>query len=145
MIDHLGHMNVRYYGAAARAASDERVRRFGGAGDLSVDAVDLYTRHFREQLLGADLEVRSAVLHHGGGSMRVYHELRNTETEDLAARFVHRLEARDRRGPVAAWQPAAEMSTGEMPGKGRPRRISVETAQLDSAPTREGVAADPLL
>lgn len=144
-IDHLGHMNVRYYGAAARAASDEIVRRFGGAGDLSVEAVDLYTRHFREQLLGADLEVRSAVLHHGGGSLRLYHELRNTETEDLAASFVHRLEARDRSGPVAAWPPAAELGAGEMPEHGRPRSISLDTAPLDSAPTLDEVLADPLL
>src|SRR3546814_12500057 len=141
MIDHLGHMNVRYYGAAARAASDERVRRFGGAGDLSVDAVDLYTRHFREQLLGADLEVRSAVLHHGGGSLRVYHELRNTETEDLAASFVHRLEARDRRGPMAEWPPATEVGTRDMPDQRRPRRTPHATATTGPTTTpRPGLA-----
>lgn len=145
MIDHLGHMNVRYYGVAARAASDAVVRDLGGDGDLSVQAVDIYTRHFREQLLGADLEVRSAVLSHGGGSLRLYHELRNTETEDLAASFVHRLEARHGGELVPGWPPAGDASTSAIPEHGRPRSIALDTAPLDTAPSLEQVQADALL
>lgn len=145
MIDHLGHMNVRWYGVAARAASDALVQRLGGDEALDVRAVDVYTRHFREQLLGADLEVRSAVLAHGGGSLELYHELRNTETEDLAASFVHRLEAR-RGGELApGWPPAGELATTEIPEHGRPRSIALGTAPLDAAPTLDDVLADPLL
>src|SRR3546814_17408519 len=53
MIAHPGHMTVRYYGAAARAASDELVRRFGGAGALPVDAGDLCTPPPRDQPLNS--------------------------------------------------------------------------------------------
>ena len=98
MIDHLGHMNVRWYGVAARAASDAVVAAVPAGDDVEVRAVDLYTRHFREQLLGAELEVRSLRLSGGDGSLRLYHELRNAETDELAASFVHRLEARTGRG-----------------------------------------------
>jgi acyl-CoA thioester hydrolase len=143
MIDHLGHMNVRYYGVAARAASDAVVRRLGGVGDLAVAAVDVYTRHFREQLLGADLEVRSAVLGGGGGTLRLYHELRNPDTDELAATYVHRLEARHGTELVAGWPPATE--TSEIPEHGRPRSIALDTAPLDTAPTLDDVLADPLL
>lgn len=145
MIDHLGHMNVRYYGVAARAASDAVVRELGGAGDLSVQAVDIYTRHFREQLLDAQLEVRSTVLSHGGGVLRLYHELRNTETDELAASFVHRLEARHGDDLVAAWPPAADLTIGEVPEHGRPRSIALDTAPLQTAPTLDDVQADALL
>lgn len=145
MIDHLGHMNVRYYGVAARAASDAVVRELGGGGDLDVQAVDVYTRHFREQLLGADLEVRSGLLGHGGGSLRLYHELRNTETGDLAASFVHRLEARHGGDLVPHWPPADDVSVVEIPEQGRPRSIALDTAPLDTAPTLDEVRADPLL
>lgn len=135
MIDHLGHMNVRWYGVAARAGSDAVVAGLAG-GDLDVRAVDLYTRHFREQLLGADLEVRSVVLSGGPGSLRLYHELRNTETEELAASFVHALEA----GPGA--EVAAD---AEIPEHGRPRSISLDTRPLDAAPTFDAVRRDELL
>lgn len=145
MIDHLGHMNVRYYGVAARAASDAVVRGLGGAGDLSIQAVDIYTRHFREQLLDARLEVRSTVLSHGGGVLRLYHELRNTETDELAASFVHRLEARHGDELVAAWPPAADLDPGEIPEHGRPRSIALDTAPLETAPTLADVQADALL
>jgi len=144
MIDHLGHMNVRWYGVAARAASDAVVRDLGGDGDLSVEAVDVYTRHLREQLLGAHLEVRSATLAGGGGTLRLYHELRNTETGDLAASFVHRLEATSGGEVVPGWPPALDTG-GDVPEEGRPRTISLDTLPLDHAPTLVEVQADPLL
>lgn len=145
MIDHLGHMNVRYYGVAARAASDAVVRDLGAGGDLAVEAVDVYTRHFREQLLGAPLEVRSTVLSQGEGVLRLYHELRNTETEDLAASFVHRLEARHGGQLVVGWPPASPLPAGDIPEHGRPRSIALDTAPLDTAPTLDDVRADGLL
>jgi acyl-CoA thioesterase FadM len=145
MIDHLGHMNVRYYGVAARAASDAVVRVLGGAGDLAVQAVDIYTRHFREQLLGAELEVRSTVLSHGGGALRLYHELRNTETDDLAASFVHRLEARQDGELVQGWPPDGDLATADIPEHGRPRSIALDTTPLETAPSLDDVRADTLL
>lgn len=143
MIDHLGHMNVRFYGVAARAASDAVVRELGATGDFSVDAVDVYTRHFREQLLGAELEVRSAILGGGGGSLRLYHELRNAETEELAASFVHQLHARG--GDVVDAWPAADLDGGEIPEHGRPRTILLDTDPLAVAPSFDDALADRVL
>lgn len=145
MIDHLGHMNVRWYGVAARAASDAVVAGLTAPGDIDVRAVDLYTRHFREQLLGAELAVRSLVLAGGGGSLRLYHELRNTETGELAASFVHRLEARHDGAVARSWPPAAPSEVAEIPEHGRPRSISLDTRPLDAAPTFAAVRSDELL
>ena len=53
-IDHLGHMNVRFYGTNAQAASNAVVDRLG-IDPGRVDLTDVYTRHHQEQLLGASL------------------------------------------------------------------------------------------
>ena len=79
-IDHLGHMNVRYYGVNACSAT----RSLVGAAPI----VDMYTRHHREQLVGAELEVRSGLLDVDDRTVRLYHELANTDTGDVAATFV---------------------------------------------------------
>jgi len=142
MIDHLGHMNVRFYGAAARVASEAVVRDVGGADGLGVEPVDLYTRHFREQLLGAQLEVRSLVLGSTPGSLRLYHELRNADSDELAASFVHRVEGTA--GAGAPWPPPME-GAAEVPEAGRPRSIDLGTDPLASAPSLAELQADPLL
>lgn len=139
MIDHLGHMNVRFYGVAARDAGDAVVADLGGADHLFVEPIDVYTRHFREQHLGAELEVRSGVLGGGPGWLRLYHELGNVETGDLAASFVHRLEPRD--ADPGTWPPPVE-ATGEIPERGRPRSIPVDTDPVAAAPTLDEVRAD---
>lgn len=136
MIDHLGHMNVRFYGVAARAASDAVVAEV--AGDVAVDAVDVYTRHFQEQLLGAPLEVRSAVLGTDPAALRLYHELRNTDTGALAASFVHRLRPR---GGDEGWPPPVE-AAGAIPEHGRPRTISLDTDPLAAPPALDDLRAD---
>lgn len=144
MIDHLGHMNVRWYGVAARAGSDAVVAGLPAAADVEVRAVDLYTRHFREQLLGAELEVRSAVLSGAAGILRLYHELRNVETDELAASFVHGLEVRDGGALAEAWTDIVSGSA-DIPEHGRPRSISLDTSPLDAAPSFDAVRRDELL
>jgi len=141
MIDHLGHMNVRYYGLAALAASDVVVRDLGGGGDLAVEPIDTYTRHFNEQLLGAELEVRSLALGAGSGTLDVYHELRNTATDQLAASFVHQLEVRTGGDVVTSWPPAPPASA-EIPEHGRPRTISLATDPLTDTPGFEHLLGD---
>jgi len=109
-IDHLGHMNVRYYAINARAAT----HAFLGRGQV----LDIYTRHHREQLLGAELEVRSGVLSVAADSTRVYNELVNASTGDIAATFVHR---------VRTDSPTDHADTIELPDHGRPRSIDLDT------------------
>ena len=134
-IDHLGHMNVRFYGVAARAASKATIAELGG-GDRRVDPVDLYTRHFHEQLLGAQLAVHSAVLGGSEGSVRLYHELRNVDTDDLAASFVQRLEvsaAGEAGADPASW-PAVSGDVRDIPEHGKPRTIRLNLDPMIAAP-----------
>lgn len=106
-IDHLGHMNVRYYAVNARAATQS----FLGPCEV----FDMYTRHHREQLLGTELEVRSAVLDADANSARVYHELANAATGELAATFVYRARTQ-----------ASGGDSVELPERGRPRSIDID-------------------
>ena len=61
-IDHLGHMNVRYYAVNARAGTRALLAELDWGDPGDADVFDMYTRHHREQLLGTELEVRSGVL-----------------------------------------------------------------------------------
>jgi acyl-CoA thioesterase FadM len=86
-IDHLGHMNVRFYAVNAHAGTRAVLADLGWDGRHFVG--DTYTRHHREQLLGTPLEVRSAVLSADAERIRLHHELRAADTDELAATFVH--------------------------------------------------------
>ena len=107
-IDHLGHMNVRFYGVNAHMGTAAILDRLGIARDAA-PVVDSYTRHRREQLLGAPLVVRSGVLAAAPAELRIYHELANEDSDELAATFVHRVRP--------------EAATPDFPGRRRrPRR-----------------------
>lgn len=95
-IDALGHMNVRFYGARALAATDRLLAELGveasalGSGmTLSYDLPRLFTRYQREQLAGAPLVVRGGLVRVDASGLRLYHELRNSDRDELAASFVH--------------------------------------------------------
>jgi len=68
-IDDLGHMNVRYYGINASAGTTTLCERLGIARPPMRSS---YTRHHHEQMEGAGLVVRSAVIP-GGERLRIYH------------------------------------------------------------------------
>lgn len=141
-IDHLGHMNVRYYHERASEASDRLASELGLSRAVrdDLDAVlevrKTFTRHYREQLEGAPLVVMGGVLELHSDGLRAYHELRNTERDELAATFVHDLELCKRR--TRARLPLPEMlakRTGDArvawPEHGRPRTLDLDR---DSAP-----------
>ena len=119
-IDHLGHMNVRYYAVNARAAT----RSLVGGGPI----VEMYTRHLREQLLGAELEVHSGIIGVDAGSTRVYHELVDAATGDIAATFVYR---------VRTDTPIDAVEIIELPERGRPRSIDLDATM--ASPTLDEV------
>lgn len=140
-IDHLGHMNVRYYLEKALRATGllatehgvgpEAVRAMGAVFELR----DVFTRHYREQLVGAALEVWGGVLAVRGDGLRIHHELRNPERDELAATFVHdlQLRRRDTREPLPLPERVAKSASDarvEWPEHGRPR-----TLDLDRVPT----------
>src|SRR5919112_823847 len=97
-IDHLGHMNVRFYAVNAHAGLASFLTDLPAWGERPYVVHDTYTRHFHEQLLGSPLEVRSGVLSADARGLRIHHELRNSATDDLAATFVHRVSPLDEDG-----------------------------------------------
>ncbi len=90
-IDHLGHMNVRFYGTNAERAMNVLLAGLELPAELHLQLVDVYTRHHREQLSGARLVVHSGVVEASDDGIRLYHELTNEDTGTLAATFFHRL------------------------------------------------------
>lgn len=121
-IDDLGHMNVRYYGANAVAATRSYAETLG----LPAPTLrSTYTRHHHEQMLGNQLEVRSGLLA-GSSHLRMYHELRHRADGVLAATFVHELD-----------HDTLDAPTVELPDHGRPRSLRLDTDAVATAPKLE--------
>ena len=137
-IDHLGHMNVRFYGVNAQAGSRSLLAAISPDGSRRYVPVDFYTRHHREQLLDARLVVRSGVLDVGPDELRLYHELANQETGTLAATFVHRIVAENPAGEPGILSEdvttRAQAMLVAIPEHGATRSISLDTDPIASAP-----------
>ena len=125
-IDHLGHMNVRFYAVNARAGTNALLTQLGWDDPVDADVFDMYTRHHREQLLGTELEVRSGLLGADGKSIQIYHELADASTGELAATFVYRV--RTTRGASID-----RLEMIELPRHGTPRSIDLD-ATLSAPP-----------
>ena len=144
-IDHLGHMNVMFYAAHARAGSATLLGRIGvdgRIGDAEAVVTDPLTAHRHEQLVGAPLVLRSAVLDAHPERIRLYHELYNPEREELAATFVHGVELIDTEPWTRHSFPAdvveeANRRSVPLPARGVPRTLPVdqepETLTLEEA------------
>src|SRR5579885_138375 len=144
-IDHLGHMNVRFYAVNAQAGTDAVLRELPGWGDGAHLVHDVYTRHHREQLLGTPLEVRSAILGADESGLRLHHELRAADSDVLAATFVHRVSPL---GPGGERLPLGEVvieaATAEaiaLPDYALPRSIWIEADMMVDPPSLEEVRA----
>jgi acyl-CoA thioesterase FadM len=136
-IDHLGHMNVRFYHERALAASralatlhglsPEALEEMGGV----LEVRDAFTRHYREQLAGAPLAVLGGVLEVRPDGLRVVHELVNTERAELSAAFVHELALREAgsQQPLPLPEPVAKSASTALvawPEHGRPRTLDLD-------------------
>lgn len=146
-IDHLGHMNVRYYSAHARTGAAELLASLGltSDGGRIVVGRDVYVRHHREQLAGAPLEVRGGVLDASSERVRLYEELVNPDADEVAATFVLTYEVTDpsRRQHLEvddATVAVARSASVPLPEYGRPRSIS-----LDEDPTARPPSLDLVL
>lgn len=142
-IDHLGHMNVMWYAVNATAGTAAVLVDLPGWGERPYFVHDVYTRHHREQLLGAELEVRSALLASDESGVRIHHELVNVATEELAATFVHRVSPVDPAGarvvvPADALA-AAALGAIEPPHYAATRSITLDVDLLEHAPPLEVV------
>ena len=123
-IDHLGHMNVRYYAVNAQAGTQAMLAAIPGWGGRPHIVHDVYTRHHREQLEGTSLAVRSAVIGAEPDGLRLHHELVATDSGVLAATFVHGISALDEGGRRArsptGWSPRPPTSWCRCPTTPQP-------------------------
>jgi acyl-CoA thioesterase FadM len=137
-IDHLGHMNVHFYGVNAQAGSAALLGGLADQSAVQLRPVDIYTRHYAEQLLDARLVVHSGVVDVDADSLRLYHELANEDTGALAATFFHRLRAEGPAGePVplpGAIVDVANRSIVPVPAHGTTRSIALDTDPVATAP-----------
>jgi acyl-CoA thioester hydrolase len=142
-IDHLGHMNVMHYAVNAHAGTRALLADLPGWDGRRVIVHDTYTRHHREQLLGAPLVVRSAVLTATDATIRLHHELANADTGDLAATFVHGLSPLGPDGEIVPVPPesraAAEAEAIPHPAHAPTRTISLDTDLMLATPTLDAV------
>jgi acyl-CoA thioesterase FadM len=148
-IDHLGHMNVRYYAENASAGTRAMLDAMPGWGRRPFVVHDVYTRHHREQLLGTALVVRSAVLGAGPDGLRLHHELAARDTGVLAATFVHRISPLDEGGQPAALSDrlvalAQDIAMPTAPPYAATRTISLDADLLASSPSLDEVRARDL-
>ncbi len=134
-IDHLGHMNVRFYGENARQGSAVVLAELSGDADVTLTPVFVYTRHHREQLLGARLLVRSGVVDVSIDELRLYHELLNEDSGVVAATFVHRLRANDGAALPASVAERARARLVPIPEQGQSRSIDLASDPVASAPS----------
>lgn len=137
-IDALGHLNVRHYGERALAATDRLLdalglegEAFAAAGPLAHDLPVLFTRYHREQHTGAPLVVHGGVIAIRPDGLRLYHELRNPERDELAATFLHdvTLHAEGDAAPLAlpeALRKELAREVAPWPEHGRSRSIDVD-------------------
>jgi len=141
-IDALGHMNVRFYGVHALAGArvlHERLGLPGSAGEgnaTHTTFIDLYTRHYFEQLEGAPLEVWGGVLEISETEIRMYYELRNPVLENFGATFVFTAQLQD--GATHSATPltpeiidAAQAAAIDWPEHGQPRSIDLNSTPKD--------------
>ncbi len=136
-----GHMNVRFYGARALAATDQLLAElqvgmseFGATRSLVYELPRLFTRYHREQHTGAKLSVLGGLLEARQDGLRVYHELRNPDRDELAASFVQDLRFRAPGESGSLHIPSAvrkdlESQRVSLPIEGGPR-----TLELDASP-----------
>jgi acyl-CoA thioesterase FadM len=136
-IDHLGHMNVRFYGTKARAATRALAAGYGLTADacrergVALCVPDSFTRHYREQLAGSRLAVMSGVLSVTETELRLHHELVNQDNGEIAATFVHGVRLQDCATREFLSFPAglaesAQASVVAWPEYARPRTVNLD-------------------
>jgi len=143
-IDHLGHMNVRFYSSRAQEANQALMASFGlEAGALAARGArlaqtDTYCRYHREQFQGATLAVKGGVLSAAPDALSLYFELDNDAKGETAATFIIKAQLIDpaTRAPLeipAAAVAAARRAIVELPEYGRPRTVDLAPPRLDLA------------
>ncbi len=141
-IDHLGHMNVRFYMERAQRANKALMESLG-LGPAACEALggrlaqnDSYTRYHREQFVGSMLQVRGGVLEASAEGLSLYFEVVNDAKAQVAASFIIGASMCDRATrarlplpPEAVAKAAAK--TIEAPEHGQTRTVDLSAPRLD--------------
>ena len=138
-VDSLGHMNVRYYMARMEAANRELLAALGitaeTLGERFLRRTDTYTRFRQEQFEGATLHTFGGVLALREGGMQSYVEVRNADTNDVAASFIATTALIDRATRVVLPFPTladgAKIERMEIPRYAKPRSLSLDPVKVD--------------
>ena len=141
-IDELGHMNVRVYARYAAAAVHELMAAAGldahalAALNARLLLPDCHTLFRREQVLGAPLGVRGALLDAEQSCAHAYLELFNRDSGELAATFRKevRLTACADGSPLPLPDAVVEQARGlivDWPAHGRPRSLPLDPVRSD--------------
>ena len=156
-IDELGHLSVPFYEARALAGSRKLVASCGLDLDalpdqrLELTLVDAFSRNLREQFLGASLHVQGGALARNAYRIKLYQQIVNTESEDVAAVYAQTFELQSVQTRETVPFPesvleALNAARIEWPEHGQPRSLNLETAPyplpLEEA-QRLGLAARP--
>jgi acyl-CoA thioester hydrolase len=158
-IDHLGHLNVRFYMERAQAGNAALLAACGLApealGGARAVQDDTYTRYQREQFQGSVLQVKGGVLAAAPTGVAMYLEVANDARREVAATFIFNTVLVDpatrapRPIPDAAVA-AASAARIELPEHGRPRTIDparrprLDIAYADLAARLDDDASDPM-
>lgn len=153
-IDALGHMNVRYYLSRAAQANQRVLDEAGLSAQLSPTQffrkVDTYTQFRKEQFAGAKLQTYGGLVN-GEGSVgldgiRGYFEIRNPDTDAIAATFITTTQIIDRVSQQAS--PIPEIAPGQsahvvtIPKHGLPRSLSLKTPSPVTLEKLESMVSD---
>lgn len=141
-IDHLGHMNVRFYAERAQRANAALLAELGLGSDAGGDRglvltqPDSYTRYQREQFAGSTLVVRGGVLGADARGVHAYYELANPAKDQIAATFLITSGFTDRSSGEGAPMPASIQAAVDvrriaLPEHGRPRTIDMGPPRVD--------------
>ena len=139
-IDSLGHMNVRYYMTRMQSANRLLIDTLGidpGVLEHSfLRSVDTYTRFRNVQFEGATLQTVGGLLSMGEGGVQSYVEIRNPDTDAVAATFVVTTALIDRKTRDTQTLP---LTTGnisgstyiDIPAYAQPRSLTLGPAKTD--------------
>ncbi len=141
-IDHLGHLNVRFYMERAQRGFKALMDSLGLGPDacevLGARLIqhDSYTRYHREQFKGSTLVVRGGVLEATPEALSLYFEVANDAKAEIAATFIigaslvaPATRKRMTLPPVVLADAAARLI--EAPEYGRPRSVDLGPPRLD--------------
>ncbi|MDO8838960.1 MAG: acyl-ACP thioesterase [Parvibaculum sp.] len=136
--DQMGHMNVQFYvdkagqGLAALALHLGLGPRFARADGARFFVRDHHVRFLREQRPGAPFFIRAGILEPRDFGLRVYEEMVNTVSGEVAATFIAEVElldgeSREVKPLPAKAKAAAKALVVDLPVHGSPRGLDIYT------------------